>query len=226
MNLGKAKAVSQRDKDLTFGYMRRAQELLPNDDNPYYNIPEIVAFITLLYFHMAEYFEFCGDNLNLSEDRLTVKYVLDHTAGTSAYGAIRINQKDKIKKYIWKFRVNIIDNSAFIDFGIVESDCNLEGNFYEYGKYCSFQSSGGSIVAYACDIGSESEDENEDPEELNDGDIVTMELDLNKQRLYLFVNQKLNCESIKTALEDDEQYKLVICLDDPASVALIDFEAS
>ena len=228
MDLVKAKAVNQRDEDLTFGYLREAQLLLPNDDNPYYNIPEIVAFITVLYFHMAEYFEFCGDNLNLSDDRMTVKYVLDYMEETSAYGAIRINQQDKIKKYIWTFRVENIDNSASINFGIVESNCELEGDFKKYGKYCSFESlfANGSIIADACDIGSENVDENAYPEELNDGDIATMELDLNKQRLYFFVNQKLNCESIKTALEDDKQYKLVICLDDPAGVTLIDFEAS
>ena len=42
MEFDKAEQVRQlRDKDLTFGYIREAQLLLPNDDNPHYNIPEI-----------------------------------------------------------------------------------------------------------------------------------------------------------------------------------------
>ena len=54
MDIEKAKAVSQRDKDLIFGYIRGAQLLFPNEDNSYYNIPEIAAFTTILYFHVPE----------------------------------------------------------------------------------------------------------------------------------------------------------------------------
>ena len=226
MDLGKTKAVSQRVKDFTFGYIREAQSLFPNDHNPYYNIPEIVAFITVLYVNIAEYFEFCGPKLKISEDQMTVKYDSEQTQDTSVYGAIRINKQDKIKKYKWKFMINIIEDSLVIDFGIVDANCKIINSYAMYQVSGTFECSDGSIVAIADanNIGSVSEDKNEDALKVNDGDIVELELNLEQQRLYFLVNQQRHYQYIKTTLEDDKEYKLAMCMDEQASVTIIDFK--
>ena len=59
-------------------------------------------------------------------------------------------------------------------------------------------------------------DMDDDKLHVQDGDIVTLELDLKKQRLYLNANQKPYYKHIKT--------KLAVCLDRRASVTIIDFD--
>ena len=224
MDLDKAKAVSQRDKDLTVGYIREAQLLLPNHDNPYYNIPEIVAFITVLYFHMAEYFQVPG-TLKISEDKLTVKYDSDTSGEGAAYGVARINPQDKVRKYKWKFRINIIDKAVFIEFGLVEADYKIDGSLIGENMFCAFESSSGHVAAHADGIGSVSFDDG-DVVSVNDGDIVTLELNLEQKILNLSVNQKRHFGYIKTKLKDDKEYKVSVCLDEVSSVTIIDFDAS
>ena len=155
--------------------------MLSNDDNPYYNIPEIVAFITLLYVHIAEYFDVPGSTLTISEDHMKATYQ-EISAGEdkAAYGVNRVNSQNKAKKYTWKFRINIIDQDVFI---VVEDKLYVK-----------------------------------------DGDIITLELDLEEQKLYLNVNQKRHYEYIKTKLADKD-YKLAVCLDDRASVIIIEFDS-
>ena len=74
MNIDEAKQARQKDKDLTFGFLREAQLLLPHDQNPHYRIPKIVEFITVLYAHMIEHFEDFGSTLKISENQMSVEY--------------------------------------------------------------------------------------------------------------------------------------------------------
>ena len=83
------KHICQRDKDIIIGYIREAQSLLPNDNNPYYNIPEIVGITTMLYFHLAEYFEFHGDGLEISDDKRMITYKTGEPVIGAVYGNVR-----------------------------------------------------------------------------------------------------------------------------------------
>ena len=173
---------------------------------------------------MAEYFQVPATS-KISEDQMTVKYDSGNSGEGAAFGVIRINPKDKVRKYKWKFRINIIDKSMFIDFGLVQSDYKDDGSFYDEDVYCAIESSAGPFAAYTRNIGSVSTDEDDDiiVGQLNDCDIVKLELDLERQRLHLSVNQKRHCEYIRTKLEDNKEYKLAVCLDERASVTMLHF---
>ena len=115
----RVKHISQSDKDLTLGYIGRAQVLLPNVDNPYYNIPEIVGILTMLYCHLAEYFEF-HDNLKISDDKKMITYnqVDDDAPLGVAYGNIRINKATTWERCEWEFELDVTEESTRIDFGL------------------------------------------------------------------------------------------------------------
>ena len=227
MDFEKVKQVRQRDKDLAFGYIREAQDLLPNDNNPYYNIPEIVRFITVLYVYLAEYFELCGDSLNISDDQITIDYDQCYESERStAYGAIRINNQKVFRKYKWNFKVNIIDEGVIIDFAIVYSGFVNVYSFYNAALYYAFKVVDGGVEANNRNdksIGySDSGNKNI---VIQDGDIVSMELDLESKTLYFSVNEIRHYEYFNIDMDNHTEYKLAISMDDPASVTIIDFEA-
>ena len=84
------------------------------------------------------------------------------------------------------------------------------------------------IVVYCHDLSLIDCDENSfiDFDEIivKDKDIVTMELNLKKKILKLFVNEQENLEHFKVEINDELEYKMAINLDDAASVEIINFE--
>ena len=57
------KRVPQSQKCLITGYLREYESILlsDNDNNPYYNIPQLSILLTLSYYAVIEYFEFVPD---------------------------------------------------------------------------------------------------------------------------------------------------------------------
>ena len=227
MDLEKVKQVRQSDKDLAFGYIREAQKLLPNNDNSYYNIPEIVRFITVLYVYLAEYFELCGDSLKISDDQMTIDYEPDFANSTSiAYGAIRINNQKGFKKYKWKFKVNIINKDVIIHFAIISSHYLSVSKFDRADVYYAF-----TLVVDA-QVGASSSHsksmrytESGYKPRIQDGDFVSMELDLDSKTLHFSVNEIRHNQYFNIDMGTNTEYKLAVEIDDPASVTMIDFEA-
>ena len=49
IDLKRVKKISQKYKDITYGYLRRMQKMFPND-NPYFTIDQLIQDLCLLYF--------------------------------------------------------------------------------------------------------------------------------------------------------------------------------
>ena len=231
MDFGQVKHIPQEDRDLIFGYIREAQSLLPNEDNSYYNIPQIVGFLTVLYFYLAEYFEFAAHNLELSDDGMMIKW--NGSVGgitESAYGNIRINNTTRCKKCVWKFRIDIIDLSSLIEFGLVSADYEhtrgrKEATAYHIFECGDYDGEAEDIEVYAKNEESICKDESIDfTTGLRNQDVIMMEFDLEMNRLSVFVNENKYDRYFKIEMNDDIEYKMLVDIDDVASVILIDFQ--
>ena len=95
--------IDPKSKDTVYGYIRQMQQILPSD-TPYYNIPELVTFICLKFYYIAEYFHFVADTLSISQENQRLS--ISTWNFSSAYGStiIHLNAKSK-HSYIWKFRI-------------------------------------------------------------------------------------------------------------------------
>ena len=236
MDISQVKHIRQKDKDLTFGYIRDAQSLLPNEDNSYYNIPEIVGFLTVLYFYLSEYFEFAANSLQLLDDKKMIKWNGNETGIVgAAYGNIRINNSTSWKKCAWKFKIDIADFQSIIEIGLVSAD-------YENGG-AKFMAEAASFYVFECGdydgeynniemIGKNSESKckdesiaHKDIPGLKNGDVIMMDLDLEEKTLRVFVNEVKHNLYFQIEMNNGVEYKMVVDIDDPASVTIIDFEA-
>ena len=103
----KLKQPSMDDsKFLVFAYMNEHQRILFASDcanNPYYNIPEIVINICLLYFHIAEDKwdqDSIGDNININGNRIDKNDV--------GYQTAYLHNIVSFGVHSWRFKINTI----------------------------------------------------------------------------------------------------------------------
>ena len=113
------KNVDQRTRNIIFGFIREAQELLPSiDDNPYYIIPTVIIFKCIEFYHLIEYFVECGSKMTI-EDKLTL--ISGHTDFTG-YGMMKIPSYNNAKTYEWKVKINNIkEKGGLVCIGIIDA---------------------------------------------------------------------------------------------------------
>ena len=60
--------------------------MLPNEKNSYFNIPELVVMLTMVYHWIPEYFAVHGKRITLNEDGTTFNFTsLTQTTTNTAY---------------------------------------------------------------------------------------------------------------------------------------------
>ena len=138
------KLIPDKFKHIAFGYTRQSEK---EYDIP--NLPKVVIYLVLGYFFHGEYFEKCGDDLQISDDKMTVKRTTLprrlRRFWNTAYGKLWIPlDSNKVTK--WTFKIesygNEIEGDGAIRVGIVSKDNSLNQNFiglgrvklYEFGK--------------------------------------------------------------------------------------------
>ena len=100
------KKADQISKDIVTGFIKDAQTLLPNEKSTYYNIPELIFILTIIYYFNPEYFTIHGKYMRLNETKDTVERFMDPEAfwiRNTVYGNIVITKEDK-GKFIWTFK--------------------------------------------------------------------------------------------------------------------------
>ena len=232
LDFKKVKSLTQRNKDLAFGYVRQAQ----------YN--DIIAYLVALYFHSNEYFEWYGPDIKMSDDKMVAECARFtkpdyHISSHTAYGHIRINNKVEWRKCVWTFQMNVIDDQIFGKsnkkscIGLVLSNLkeksilSWSGSFYLY-YFCldmswlsTTKGEWGSDCIDSCRYSGY--DESYD-EVLHDGDIITLELDLETKLFTLFMHQKQFYEMAKIEMHGDIEYKLAVEVGEGRSIKIIDFQ--
>ena len=135
------KIYSQRDKDIIFGFLKHAQELLPYKQNTYYTIPPLVGNIILPYYSAIEYFTDHGKGMEVCDNNYTCKNV---SGRNTVYGAFQINNRDNYNILIWDFLLNIPNKDTIAVLGIDGSnkeyvDKSLSASKLMYGWQCSLK---------------------------------------------------------------------------------------
>lgn len=95
--------ADKRTKCIIFGFCRNVDTLLHSihDNDPFYNIPELVILLIISYFFIADYFDVPGINSILSEDKYSIiKDKHDGWSGT-CYGSTLIPSTTRNTIYKW-----------------------------------------------------------------------------------------------------------------------------
>ena len=238
MDLKKVTNISTRDKNLPFGYIRDAQCLFSGSRTQSCNIPEIISYLVALYLHLFEYFECQGPDLELSDDKLTLKCIRYNTLGDNyAYGHFIIRNTLKWREYLWKFKINVASGTllhkSFVGIALMSTENinDKDGRLY-YLFSIGWGARGGSIDCESNDKScpyfriSNDGDYDElirDEELILDGDEIALRLDLGNETLGLYINDKQFYEYFKIKMDDSINYKLWVLLQSGRSIAITDF---
>ena len=198
LDFNKIKMIDIRTKTLLFGYIHEAHSLLDTNKN----IPDLITYICLSYYYIAEFFTKFGDSIEYDIETCTVTNVSSELRSpATAYGNIALTtygktmlfkQKLTYNLYIWKIKV-IRNATGYLCIGIDSSNkayLNRDyANFRPNTKKYAFLAFGEELV-YTNDA-DEFEYDAADTFELSDGDVVEMEIDLRKNTI-IFTKAKTN----------------------------------
>ena len=176
IDLPKLKEVQMKTQLMVFGFVRKCQGLLRNDSS-YWNISDLIIYIVLAYCREIEYFEFCDDGVNVSEDRKIV--VLSDYLSVSCYGHLKVFLNGK-GVHLWKMK--IIKPLLSHCVGIVDTKHKTVNGYYhtrdDVNSYCYTRY--GQLLKSGEEIGKF--------EDFKNDDIVDMILDLNEKTLLFCLN--------------------------------------
>ena len=194
---------SQRNIDVVNGYMKRAQLLLPYQDNPYYNIPELVNHICINFYNNSEYFtKYNENNVELNDDT-TIYMKNDNFA--SCYGSLNI-MVDTYSKYIWKFKM--LEFQGLIAIGIDSSNkAHVDRDFYDCDNanpyYANEIYANGMGILYSHDASNSYSNRYAFTRIDTIGSLITMELNVKNRTLNYFINDIAQGNAFKNIYFDE-----------------------
>eukprot|EP01084_Bolivina_argentea_P285066 488757_1 len=240
------KSIDQRTKQIVFGYMRRHEHLLISDITPHISntIPPLVVYCCLIYYWLNEYFDtnlFVTNPIGITrtrnnptiapDNKMTIQHLSYGMA--TCWGYQTISSMENCK-YRWNLKINNHNYTRSLLIGITENDVLHGSIFYHkfhrntykqrqyihyiYNSYTGFKKSHKPWTIsnrkwywqpYGTKFGA--------------GDIIGIELDLQKRTLSFFVNgisQGIAFDNIETV--DDIQYKLVVNMQTDDNITLIE----
>ena len=238
------KKVNQKTRDIVYSFVKQVQSVLPNQDNPYYNIPPLVFMLATIYYFNPEYFTSHGDCMKLSGNNDTIQSIGDKCGTTSintVYGNIIIRREDT-GKFIWTFKIIQPPNEVILIIGIDSSkkECintkftnSSRFDYTFYGYYSYYDADYDDYRTGARLISSKEANKQNwksdvyGPVYTDKESEVVMELNMNDKSLKYHVNgedQGVAFDNI--CFRNDEQYTMCISLDEIMSVKLVDFQYS
>ena len=129
--LKRLKSIPNTSKHATFGYIREMEHQLALS-----NIPVMINYLCLGYYFHGEYFEKAGNDLSITNDKMSVTRITAPIYGarnrTTAYGKqwVELNTQKTIK---WKFKIDSFGHrnsfDATIWLGIVSKDHRINEDF-------------------------------------------------------------------------------------------------
>ena len=209
-NTAQTTAADQKTKDIVQGYVRKNQSLLPFQQNPYYNIPQLVTHLCILYYYIPEFFEISGKNLVISDNGNLITRINQSSWDCTAFGHNVIPSMKN--NFIYKWYVKIIkSNECGIMIGIVAGDWNQN-------KYKAFYPDNMGY-AYYCYSGEPYKQYTATEVRLSrkgkpkQGDTVCVELNMIKKHIVIHLNGKelgIAASNIQTA--DNIEYRFAVSM--------------
>ena len=125
LNLKDVQMVDDQTKLLIYGFNRECQRNLFPQNIPYYNIPPIVNHICLLFYWQKDFFKYHGENIALSDDKMTAKVSTKRNGWVTVYGNNTFNNKLYPNMIIeYEMEINILPGDGA--FGITSADKEKE----------------------------------------------------------------------------------------------------
>ena len=211
------KHVDERSEYIVYGFIREVQNLLPSDNNPYFNIPQLANYLCLMYYVINEFWEIIGFHITKSDDELTLQKAGYHDWDNTSYGHKTIQSKGN---YIYKWYIKL--GTSFLTIGIASNYTDTNDGF-QYNtnayNYCVYNADNeisdinnrGKVCGYI--------------EEIVEGDTICIELNTKNGALIFHINGKSQGKIADVEQRIDIQYKLATCLyANTESVKIIGFE--
>ena len=236
--LKQLKKLQGSNKTLVYGYIREIERSIVEKSN-ITAIPLLIFYNILGYFYMNEYFSECGDDLEISNNNMTVKKNSSCGWENGACFNFWFNSKGN-EIATWRFRIDKIrcdgifcaDHNHEIYFAFISRDMDL--NDCICGDKDGRPSYGFSSYNYYRYFGEFAEvGSNFFPTEPGDGDIISIELNTQKGRIRCNCNYKSSGDdtgeynNVYRGIEqkDDIKYKLAISMHTIyTAITLIDFK--
>ena len=198
MSLSKILSNTDEDTQYTvYGWVRNQEKILKLT-----NVPVMISSICIMYYRKEEIFEIAAEHIKVSKNkRIITNTVSEGFAHCNVYGGIQISADNDNKKiYEWKLRMNKMTYCC--GFGIA-SEIYLGRFAIEHWQYMYRQ--GGRILDHDEFTGYR---ENYGPT-LKEGDIMKIELDLNRSQIkYLVNDQDLGIAYKDIIRGEDIKYRL------------------
>ena len=182
-SLEDVKNIDQKTKDAIYGYIKQVQALFPSD-NIYYTIPELVIYWCLLYYNQPERFDpkNCSHKFTLTEDNTVA------TQSDAGSMLLLLTNRHKTGIHEWKFKlVNKNHSTKIIGIFKTKYDADLATNLREVGKGKAY---GWNLCTKQLTEGERYLEEPRYGEVCDNGDVITMILDLEALQLKYIVNGK------------------------------------
>ena len=220
----KLQSIDKDTKSTVFGYIRQTEDEL----SLYCIVALRISFLCLSYYHQGEYFEKAGDDIKISNDKLTITKILnDKSWYNTTYGKTWINSGvSQIVK--WKFKVNKMKGIDCICLCLVSSDNRLNKDCNHPDDKLTFPNFGIDSAGFLYirqDPVSRDYFPYREKYKFHQGDIISMILDTQSKELYFKRNEGDKLILIQNIPTDSKiNYKMAISLKNTmSSISLIDF---
>ena len=224
-NLENVKKADKKSRQLIFGFVREAQELLPDDT--YYNIPELISHICLVYYFLMDFFDpkLMHKSIEYAEEGNKYCVVKNDSEWRSAY----LSNVVSSGKHRWQFK---IEGNGCPEIGIAheevtEYDLKYKICFTQEGTGYSYITADAQLTNDEGNVDRHSEY----GKKCGKGDVIDMFVDFNANTISYHVNGKdygIAFKNIKpgkyraaTTMGPTKEYKLrllqyeQICLQPP-----------
>ena len=206
-----AKTADDATKLLIFGYIRNMNVTHKISEN----IPDLICFVTLLYYMVREYFDKPGKGCQISEDKLCVTREKWNGYHSTTYCKLWINSLSK-SIVTWKLKIANKQSSPFeMMIGVTSSDTHQSDDFSDCDGVNETVYAFTSDGHWSCHNGEVTRDINSEYMAFTENDEIAFTLDLKNREILFQVNQG-NQNVIWTDIDCDEkiQYKFAVCLPD------------
>eukprot|EP01084_Bolivina_argentea_P126028 223217_1 len=214
LNFDLLKLIKQNTKDVVFGYMRKMASLVQVSSN----IPKLVKFTVLYYYHQPEYFTVYSPKIALDEFNSIITNNKISNKNHTSYGNIDVNGSVNAV-FVWKILL-------ICGFGTVCIGLDSSNKKYINGDFSDRKQNQFNFYAFS--------DQNKYNhrfihakygDDWCDQDILTMELNTKEKTLKLYINDIDQGVGFNNIELKDKNYNFAIALyHSNESIQLLSFE--
>ena len=95
----------ERNRIIVNGFVRQSQSLLPFEDNPYYNLTEVITQICLVYYALNEYWNLLHHDFVTEENGRRLTRIKGKGRNNTNYGNLTVPSKGNCG-YEWHIKIN------------------------------------------------------------------------------------------------------------------------